>query len=222
MFFWCRASIALRNTSDFGRRSSPPSVVTSSRRDDLRSAGQLEIHFRTDRLCQEHHIAVLDVTAIFPQVHSYGISPAEFGQDGSGDRVGFYRPTGLPDRCHVIDVNAEFYHGRVSLEIDSWSLDGERLISSFTQPGRELARGAMKATRSEGVYTHPERVLSAVKDGPYLMGRSVGLVGLPSKTGTTCDATKITVSRYHPSKCIWRAKHFGKPKKLEKGLKRGD
>ena len=80
----------------------------------------------------------------------------------------------------------------------------------------------MKATRSEGVYPHPERVLSAVKDGPYLMGRSVGLVGLPSKTGTTCDATKITVSRYHPSKCIWRAKHFGKPKKLEKGLKRGD
>jgi hypothetical protein len=101
----------------------------------------------------------------------------------------------LADCGHVVDINAEFYHGRVSLEIDSWSLDGERLNSSFTQGSRELARGAMKATRSEGVYSHPERVLSAVKDGPYLMGRSVGFVGLPSKTGTTCDATKITVSR---------------------------
>jgi len=76
----------------------------------------------------------------------------------------------------------------------------------------------MKATRSEGVYSHPERVLSAVKDGPYLMGRSVGFVGLPSKTGTTCDATKITVSRWDSSKCIWRAKHFGDRKKPEKGL----
>ena len=107
--------------------SSPPSVVTSSRRsgtsvawsgsdaagdvEHLVVAGHLQVQLHGDRLAQDRQVAVLDVAAILAQVERDAVGPAQFGQRGRPDRVGLVGPPRLPDGRHVVDVDAEFGHG---------------------------------------------------------------------------------------------------------------
>ena len=56
------------------------------------------------------HIAVVDVPAVLAQVDGDAVGPAQLGLGRRPDRVRLVGPPGLPQRGHVIDIDAQFDH----------------------------------------------------------------------------------------------------------------
>ena len=120
-----RPSAATR--SRWPQTSSPPSVVTSSRRSGTSVAwsgftsqaiseisgvaGHFQVQLDRHRLAQDAQVAVRDVAAVFAQMERDAVGPAQFGQGRGPDRVRLISPPRLPDRGHVIDVYAQLRHG---------------------------------------------------------------------------------------------------------------
>ena len=120
--------------------SSPPSVVTSSRRSgtivawsgftwqamptisSATDSSRLSLIATVSR--KQPHIAVLNVPPVFAEVNRDRIRPAQLRQRRRRHRIGLIRLAGLPKRRHVIDVDAKFGHG-------------------FESDGTELSRGRL-------------------------------------------------------------------------------
>jgi hypothetical protein len=90
-------------------------VRAQSERDrrHLRGGGHFEVQRGTDDAGQRIDVRILDVAAIFPQVHGDAICAGVLTNLRGGDRIGISRPTGLPQRGDVIDVDEEALRGHL-------------------------------------------------------------------------------------------------------------
>ena len=70
-------------------------------------SGHLEIHACLDQRPQRVHVAVLDVAAVLAQVQRDVVGARLLGQQRGMDRIGIARAARLPQRRHVIDVDAQ-------------------------------------------------------------------------------------------------------------------
>ena len=111
----------------FSTTSSPPSVVSSSRRSGtsvtcwgftvraMRTiswvAGHLHVQPRLHDLAQDLDVAVLDVPAVGAQVDGDAVGSRQLGQHGGLHGVGLRGPPRLAQRRHVVDVHAQPGHG---------------------------------------------------------------------------------------------------------------
>ncbi len=66
------------------------------------------------RLAQHPHVAVLDVAAILAQVHGDAVGAGQLAQRRRGDRIRVARAALLAQRRHVVDVDVEADHQRLS------------------------------------------------------------------------------------------------------------
>ncbi len=87
--------------------------------DHLFGGRHFEVELDVGQLAQAAHVAVLDVAAIFAQMHGDAVGPAEVRFDGRPDRIGFVDLARLAHRRYVVDVDAEFYHA-ASARIADW------------------------------------------------------------------------------------------------------
>ncbi len=78
--------------------------------DHLVGRGHLEVQLDVGQVAQAVDIVVLDVAAIFAQVHGDAVGTAEMGFDGRPDGIGFIGAARLTDGRHMIDIDAEFNH----------------------------------------------------------------------------------------------------------------
>jgi len=78
--------------------------------DHLVGRRHLQIETTAHRLAQAAHVVVLDVPPIFAKMHRDSVGAAELRLDRGRDRVRLQGAPRLPDRRHVIDVDAEFRH----------------------------------------------------------------------------------------------------------------
>jgi hypothetical protein len=76
-----------------------------------RSGGHLEVERNADGAQKLAHVGLLDMTAIFAQMHGNGVGPSAFGEVRGFENIGFRREsdlpsaiTGLAQRGDVIDV----------------------------------------------------------------------------------------------------------------------
>ncbi|MNZ89917.1 hypothetical protein D3C78_1088590 [compost metagenome] len=66
-----------------------------------------EVHARLQHVLEHQHVALLDMPAVFAQVHSDAVGARLFGVQRGLDRVGVARTTRLAQGRHVVDVHAE-------------------------------------------------------------------------------------------------------------------
>ena len=74
-------------------------------RDDVRAGGELEVEHRPHRGREPLDVVVLDVTAVFAQVHGDSVGAGALAVGCGGDGVGDVGPARLPQRGDVIDVH---------------------------------------------------------------------------------------------------------------------
>ncbi len=110
--------------------SSPPSVVRSSRfsgtsvhdvglhlardLDHLVGGRHLQVEDAAHRLAQQAHVAILDVAAVLAQVHGDAVGAGELDERRRPQRIGIRRAARLAQRRHVVDVDVETDHQRLS------------------------------------------------------------------------------------------------------------
>jgi hypothetical protein len=75
---------------------------------DGRRHFQIELDMR--QLAQAPHILILDMPAVFAQMHRDAVGAAEVGLDRSPDGIRLVSAAGLPQRRHVINIDTEFDH----------------------------------------------------------------------------------------------------------------
>src|SRR5205085_6400721 len=75
----------------------------------FRRDGQLQIDPRLNRAQQYFNVALLNVAAVFAQMHGDLIGAAQFGFHGGPHRIGFDPAPGLAHGRNVIDVDAQFF-----------------------------------------------------------------------------------------------------------------
>ena len=78
--------------------------------DHLARGRHLEVELDVDELAQPPHVLVLDVPAVLAQVDGDAVGAAQVRLDGRPHGVGLVRAARLPQRGHVVDVDAEFDH----------------------------------------------------------------------------------------------------------------
>jgi hypothetical protein len=86
------------------------------------SGGHFQVQPGVHRAAQNVHIAVLDVAAVFAQMHDDARGSAQFGQGRGGGRFGFAAPAGLAQGGHVIHVDAENGHAVPPVFLMSFSV----------------------------------------------------------------------------------------------------
>ncbi|MNC34241.1 hypothetical protein D3C75_826660 [compost metagenome] len=67
----------------------------------------LEVHAGLQYILEQHDVTLLDVPAVFAQVHGDAIGACFLGIQGSLDRIRVTRAPGLAQGRHVVDVYAE-------------------------------------------------------------------------------------------------------------------
>ena len=82
--------------------------------DHLIGGCHFEIQFDLGQVTQLTNIGILNVAAIFAQMHGNPIGAAQVGFHSRPDRVRFIGTARLAERGHVIDVNAQFNHDQNS------------------------------------------------------------------------------------------------------------
>jgi hypothetical protein len=80
---------------------------SACQRHDLLRRRQFQVQDGARRLGEPHHVVVLDVTPVFPQVHGDTIGTGLLGQAGRLDRIGFVSAPGLTHGRHVVDVDVQ-------------------------------------------------------------------------------------------------------------------
>ena len=95
-------------------------------RGDLVRGAHFQVELHLDGVLQDADVTVLDVTAILPQVDGDDVGPGQLGERSGPDGVRLDRPSGLPDRGDVVDVDAESWH---------WGLEGNEALF---QPGTAI------------------------------------------------------------------------------------
>ena len=146
--------------------SSPPSVVISCRpsgtsmaisglsragdADHLVGRRHLEVQLDVDELAQAAHVLVLDVAAVLAQVHGDAVGAAQVRLDGGPHGIGLVGAARLPQRRHVVDVDAELDHGVRSL----FALLVERLqvLHDAAALDTAAARGNGRARRASAAW----------------------------------------------------------------------
>jgi hypothetical protein len=78
--------------------------------DHLVGGGHLEVELHLSELAQAAHVLVLDVAPILAQVHGDAVGPAQVGLHRRPHRIGLEGTAGLPQRGHVVDIDAQFDH----------------------------------------------------------------------------------------------------------------
>ena len=74
--------------------------------------GHLEVEHAAHGLAQEAHVAILDVAAIFAQVHGDAVGAGELDERRRPHRIGIRGAARLAQRGDVIDVDVELHaHG---------------------------------------------------------------------------------------------------------------
>lgn len=76
----------------------------------------LEVHARLQHVLEQHHVALLDVPAVFAQVHGDAVCARLFGIQRGFHRVGVACAAGLAQGRHVVDVDAKKHAVAVSHE----------------------------------------------------------------------------------------------------------
>ena len=109
--------------------------------DHLVGGRHLEIQLDMHEVAQTPHVLVLDVSAILAQVHGDAIRTAEVSLDGRPHRVGLVRAPCLPQRCNVVDVDAELDHG-LSPRVLSIHLSSSRAARSCTTRRLKMRRSS--------------------------------------------------------------------------------
>ncbi len=82
--------------------------------DDAGLDGQLQVEPDLDGLPQQAQVAVLDVPAVFAEVDRDHVAASQLGQHGRPDRVWLAAAADLTKRGHMIDIDTQARHGRVS------------------------------------------------------------------------------------------------------------
>jgi hypothetical protein len=78
--------------------------------DHFVGGGHFQVELDVGEFAQALHVAILDVAAVFAQMHGDAIGAAEVGFNGGPDRVGFVALAGFAHGGDVVDVDAEFDH----------------------------------------------------------------------------------------------------------------
>ena len=79
-------------------------------RDHFIGRGHFEIELDLHQRAKPAHVLVLDVPAVFAQVHGDAVGAAQMRFGRRPDRVRLVGPTRLPQRRDVVDVDAELDH----------------------------------------------------------------------------------------------------------------
>jgi len=74
-------------------------------------AGHFQVQLHRDRFTENPQVAVLNMAAIFAEMQRYAVGPAELGERGGPNRVGFVGAAGLSNRRDMVDIDAEMCHG---------------------------------------------------------------------------------------------------------------
>ena len=75
--------------------------------DHFRSRRHLEIERHEELALQPFHVLIADVPPVLTQVRSDPIGSGQHGHMGGPDRVRIDAPTGVPDGCNMVDIDAE-------------------------------------------------------------------------------------------------------------------
>ena len=75
----------------------------------LVGGGHLEVEHAAHRLAQQAHVAILDVAAIFAQVHGDAVGAGELDERRRPHRIGIGGAARLAQRRDVIDVDVQFH-----------------------------------------------------------------------------------------------------------------
>jgi hypothetical protein len=78
--------------------------------DDRLRHRHLEIKLAGDGFFEDTHIAVIDMPAVLPEVDGNPVCTGQFALHRCPDRVRLIRPSGLTNRCHMIDIDIEYCH----------------------------------------------------------------------------------------------------------------
>ncbi|MCY1424451.1 hypothetical protein D9M71_401970 [compost metagenome] len=78
----------------------------------------LEVHARLQHLLEDAHVALLDVPAVFAQVHGDAVGAGFLGIQGRLHRIGVARAARLAQGGYMVDIDAEkntvgFSHGKI-------------------------------------------------------------------------------------------------------------
>ncbi len=82
--------------------------------DHARVDGHLQVQPDLHGLTQQAQVAVLDVPPVLAEMDGDPIGATQLGEDRSPDRVGFPPAPGLPERGHMINIDAQPRHERIS------------------------------------------------------------------------------------------------------------
>jgi hypothetical protein len=81
--------------------------------------GHFQIQLDVRQLTQAPHVVILDVAAVFAQMHGDAVGTAEMRLDRRPDRIGFVGLARFAHRRDVVDIYAQFYHA-ASARIGDW------------------------------------------------------------------------------------------------------
>ena len=92
--------------------------------DHFVGGGHFEVELDLREQAQLFNVVILNVAAVFAQVHGDAVGTAQMRFDGAPDGIGFVGLPRLADRGNVVDIDAQFDHSCISLKIlrDSNSL----------------------------------------------------------------------------------------------------
>jgi hypothetical protein len=156
--------------------------------DHLVGGGHFQVELDVGEFAQAAHVVVLDVAAVFAQMHGDAVGAAEVGFDGGPDRVGFVALAGFAHGGDVVDVYAEFDH------LDLPPMPSLKLLQ-FHEHAARLQALAAKVMRDQLTHQAPAFEPRArvgivvgghVEQGLAGQGRGISSLAVPSAPTLAC------------------------------------
>jgi hypothetical protein len=72
--------------------------------------GHFQIQLGSHDFPQHGEVAVLNMSAVFPQMHDQAIGAGQLDQNRGGQGIGISPATRLPECCYVIDIHTQSSH----------------------------------------------------------------------------------------------------------------